>query len=294
MTKSKLSSKNLVKPAINLLVLIFLLSGCSSSTEPTYSKKDIEGAVRDICLKEYKLEVKTKLVGDTFWIYLPVENLIEKTDKPEKYLERFSLEYNKDVLSDNVLKVEYLVRVIPEKEKQQPYKYNKAVFEKINSVWRVIHRVIFSLDRKKEKEPRFFCLVAADIKNGFEIIEVFYYLDLKKFIYQFISLNEYQHRAVQETAISPEIIGDTQGRHLNYEDITMESFIARQIDHRIRLTFQKPEAEKNADIDKEIEKIVLQTLKIYDFRDLRNVELYNLLTNKKNILNQAAIWKPVE
>ncbi len=287
---SKPSLKNSAKPGLSLLLALLLLSGCSSSTKPTYSKKDIEGAIQNICLKEYKIKVKVKLVGATLWVYFPVENIIEKTDKPEKYIERFTVEYSKDVLREGVLKAEYLVRVVPEKEKHQPYQYNKAVFEKINNIWMVIRRVVFSLDHRKEEEPKFFCLVAADIKNGFEIKETFYYLDLKKFAYGFISLGEYQHRAIQETAISAEIIGDTQGKHLNYEDITLAEFIIRQIDQRIRLTFQKPEAQRNADIDKEIAKIVVKTLKIYDFKNFRSVELYNLFTNRKTTLSQTAIW----
>ena len=45
----------------------------------------------------------------------------------------------------------------------------------------------------------------------------------------------------------------------------------------------------NADLDKEITKIVEHTLKTYDFKDFSIVELNNLLTNAKIILNRAAI-----
>jgi hypothetical protein len=43
----------------------------------------------------------------------------------------------------------------------------------------------------------------------------------------------------------------------------------------------KPEVEKNADIDKEVTKIVAYTVKTYDFKNFSYVELNNLLTKNK-------------
>ena len=105
-----------------------------------------------------------------------------------------------------------------------------------------------------------------------------------------MSWGEYQHRAIQETEVSPKIIGDTQGLNLKYSDISFEDFILQQIQHRIRLKFQKPEAEKNADIDKEILKIIRYTLKAYGFKDFSTLELNNLATVRKITLNQTAVF----
>lgn len=68
-----------------------------------------------------------------------------------------------------------------------------------------------------------------------------------------------------------------------------------QIKHRIKLKFQKPEVDKNIDIDKEILKIIIYTIKTYDLRNFREVQLDNLVTENRVILNQAAVWaRPTE
>jgi len=293
--KSRLSLKNLVSSGLKLFIIACLLLGCSSSTTPTYLKEDIEKAIQDISKDEYKIDVKAKLVGETLWIYMPLEDLLAKSDKPEKYLERFEIKDSKAELKDETFKLEYIIKTIPEKEKFQEYKYEKKVAEKINNVWKVLRRVVFSMERSKKSEPKFFCLVIADIKTGFEIREIFYYLDLKKVSYDFISWSEFQHRTIEETDVSPAIISDKEGKHLNYTDITLGEFIIGQIQHRIKLKFQKPEVDKNADIDKEILKIAVYTIKTYGFRDFTTVELNDLLKQSRVTLNRAAIWaRPIE
>ncbi|MEI6631851.1 MAG: hypothetical protein WCL25_04485 [bacterium] len=290
MTKSKPSSRKPARPVLSSLCgLLLLLAGCSSSTSPTYLTQDISAAIQNICKNEYNLDVKTKLVGQTLWIYLPVENMFTKSDKPEKYSERFAVDYAQGEFKESLFKMEYLVRPVPETMKQQGYKYDKAVSEKVNNVWKVLRRVIFSTDHSKNNAPKFFYMITADTKNGFKIQELFYSLDLKKVSYGYISWSEYQHRSIQETQLSPFIIGDKQGLHLNYKDITMEEFLSRQISHRIKLKFQKTEVEKNADIDKEIYKIIAHTLKIYNFKDFTAVELNNLLTRDKAVLSKADV-----
>ncbi|MDD5253465.1 MAG: hypothetical protein PHW44_06190, partial [Candidatus Omnitrophica bacterium] len=87
-----------------------------------------------------------------------------------------------------------------------------------------------------------------------------------------------------------QIIGDKEGRHLTYSDVTLEDFLAGQIQGRIRMKFQKPEVEKNTDIDREIVKIVSLTLNTYAFKDFALVEMSNLDSGAKTILNQAAIF----
>ncbi|MDP2928317.1 MAG: hypothetical protein Q8N80_05940 [Candidatus Omnitrophota bacterium] len=289
MMKSKLSSKSLVKVGLKILPFVLFLSACNSSVSPSFLKEDITQAVKDICKKEYKLDTATKLSGSTLWVYIPLEDIVSKLDKPEKYVERFLLEDTKNSLDEKILKVNYLIRPTTEKEKQQEMALDKSVNEKIFNVLQVIRRVLFSMGNSKKDIPVFFCIVTADIKNGFEIKQIFYFLDLKKLSYSFISQTEYQHRIVQDTAISAEIIGDRTGSHLNYRDITLEEFIADQIQNRIKLKFQKPEVEASADIDKEVLKIVAYTLDTYQFKDFTFVEISNLANGTKIILNQTAI-----
>jgi hypothetical protein len=290
MMKLKRSLKNSVKLALRVLPLILFLSACNSSVPPSFLKEDITRAVSDICKKEYKLDTVTKLTGGTLWVYLPLENILAKPDKPEKYIERFLVEDQKNSLIENILKVNYSIRPTTEKEKYQEMGLDKSVNEKVFDVLQVIRRVLFSMGNSKQDVPGFFCIVTADIRNGFEIKQVFYFLDLKKLSYSFISQTEYQHRIVQDTAISAAIIGDRAGSHLNYQDITLKDFLADQIQGRIKLKFQKPEVAANVDIDKEVLKIATYTLDAYQFKDFSLLEMNNLATGKTITLNQTALF----
>ncbi|MBU0547315.1 MAG: hypothetical protein KJ710_03635 [Candidatus Omnitrophica bacterium] len=290
MMKSKLSSKSLAKAALKLIPLILFLSACSSSTSPSFLKENIPKAVKDICKKEYQLDVITNLTGRTFWVYMPLENIISKSAKPEKYIERFLVEDRNNQLDERILRVSYFIKPVEETEKQQDMSLDKSVNTKIFNVLQVIRRVLFSMDnRETEKNPLFFCVITADIANGFELKQIFHCLDLKKISYGFISQTEFQHRIVQNTGVSSQIIGDKEGRHLIYHDITLEEFLADQIQGRIRMKFQKPEVGKNVDIDREVLKIVSLTLNTYTFKDFTLVEMTNLVTGTKVILNQAAV-----
>lgn len=296
MMRLKLYLRNSARAGLSLYLTILLFAGgCSSSTEPTFLQKDISQAIEDICKKEYNIYVKSRLVGKTLWIYLPVEDMFTKPEKPEKYTEKFEVASDEAKFDNDVLKLEYAILITPEKEKTQEIQYDKKILEQSNNVWKTVRRVIFSCEKAEGKEPLFFCFVMADIKNGYETQELFYTLDMKKVSYEYISWGEYQHRSIHDMKVSPEIIGDKEGLHLEYKDFTMEDFLSMQIKHRIKLKFQRPEVEKNANIDREIEKIVANTLKIYNFKSFREVEFMNLLTDNKITLNKAAILsKPID
>lgn len=289
----KRSSKNSARRApllLNFLAILFLLSGCTSSTHPTYTQEKIESAVREICKKEYRLDVTVKLAGSTLWVYLPVENIFTKSEKPEKTREIFKIVENKIGFQDNYLKNEYAIKKIPPTEELDDSQINKEVSEKLMDVWKAVRRVVFSMKPQESNEIKFFRIVVADIKNGYEIITTTYYLDLKKVSYGLISSEEFQHRITQDTAMDPAIVGDKAGHHLKCFEITMQDFLAGQIKHRIALKFQRPELKTNdVDIDREILKIIAYTLNIYDFKDFGGVEINNLMTYKKVILNKAAV-----
>ncbi|MDI6605969.1 MAG: hypothetical protein QME65_02355, partial [Candidatus Omnitrophota bacterium] len=145
MTKLRLSLKNSARAGLNSLILIALLSllGCSSSTEPSFQRENIAQAIQDICKKEYAIDVRTKLFGRTLWIYLPVEDILIKKDKPETFPEKFEIKENNSTLNNGALRVSYSIGAIPEKETQQEYEYDKKALDKINNTWKVVRRVLF-------------------------------------------------------------------------------------------------------------------------------------------------------
>ncbi|MFZ2937504.1 MAG: hypothetical protein WA066_02225 [Candidatus Omnitrophota bacterium] len=295
MTRSKQSLRNAARAALSLLLILILLVGCTSSTKPTFKKEQIDSIIQNICKKEFKLDIKAKITLDTLTIYLPVEDIFVKAKTPRKITEIYKISAIKNELKDSLFQLEYAIRSIPPKEEKDEYEINKDVLDKIRQVLRTIPRVMFSMERSDKGEYKFVSMITADIKTGFEIISVYYYPDLKKAIYNLISNEEYQHRSLQETNVDPRIIGDKEGLHVNYTDIKMNDFISAQIKQRIKLKFQKPELKKNADIDKEILKIVSYVMQAYKFNDFSEVELKNLLTDYKLSLNKAAILgRPVD
>ncbi len=60
-------------PLLLSLPILFLLS---CSTPATYSRKNIEKAIKIICRDEFGIEVKVSLAGETIWIYAPFKKLI--------------------------------------------------------------------------------------------------------------------------------------------------------------------------------------------------------------------------
>ena len=295
MMKSKLSLRNLARCVLLLkflLLFLFLATGCNLSTSPSSSIEDIPTAIKNTCRSDYKVDVMVRQVGSTIWIYLPVENIfapLEKNQKPEKYFERYTVEDNKSDFIGGILKCDYIIKPLPEKEKLQEFSFNKEAFKKKLHVWMAINRVLMSSDYKKKNPPQFYGIILADIKNGFAIRDLFYYQDIKKVFYSYISSTEFQHRTVEDTLLSLDIIGDKEGVHQDYKNTTMKDFLSMQIQGRIRLKFQRPEVEKNADIDKEVQKIIAYVLQIYDFNDFSGVEINNLVTGKRMVLNKAAI-----
>ena len=290
MMRSKVFLKNSAKLGLNICVFIFACLGCSTSFAPTYSKSEVEKAIPRILNAEYKEDVAVKLAGSTLWIYLPLEDIFEKAEKPEKFLEKFSIEQNSVKFRGDQLRSNYLIKTVPEKEKIQEYIFSKKAQEKISNAIQVLRRVILSMHRKERDEMKFFILVAADIKNGLELTETIYSQDLIKVTYGFISPDEYRHRVSINSEMNLSAVADKAGRHLEYKDMTLREFISRQIVHRITLKFQKPEVEQNADVDKEVARIISETLNIYRVRNVSGAWLDNLFTRHQVVLGHSQIY----
>lgn len=292
MTRSRRSSRNSARRVLcSGLALLVLVCGCSVCGTYTYCKAEVAASVSSILKNEYKVAAVSRLVGQTLWVYLPVENMIEPPKKPQKYTEKFLVARNRSRFLGPVLRSEFYVKPIPPKERQQETALTKEAMDTISNAWKVIRRVVFSMPPREREEVKFFVLIIADTKIGYEIREYFYYQDLSKVSYGLISVGEYQHRVVQESGSAQEIVGDVSGTHLEYSDLTLKEFVARQIQHRIGMKFQKPEVEPGADISKEVEKVVSETLQIYGVKDFDRVELNNLVAEQRLLLRHKDIWR---
>ncbi|MBM3244991.1 MAG: hypothetical protein FJZ15_04270 [Candidatus Omnitrophica bacterium] len=286
--KLKRFSGNSAKAGLSLFLAIVVL-GCSNCTNPTYTKKQIDSATENILKKEYKLEAKAKLLGDTLSVYLPVQDIISPAKNPKKIKEIFEVGSVKSAFNDASFVVNYDINKIRPLEKIDPYEINKEVSEKVGKVLRTLVRVISSTAHSKESQPEFLRIIIGDTNSGFEIVNTIYTLDLKKVAYNLISTTEYQHRTIQDTAVNAKLINDIKGSSIQFKEVKMKDFIAGQIEQRILRKFQKPEVDKNADIDAEILKVIVSVMQIYDFNGFSDAELNNLVTNSRLKLNRAAI-----
>ena len=75
-------SPNTVKRALSLLLSsVFLLNlGACYKARPTYSREKMDRHIRDICRKEYRLDIKAWNFPQTIWIYVPLDNLLTDTN----------------------------------------------------------------------------------------------------------------------------------------------------------------------------------------------------------------------
>ncbi len=103
------------KAARNFLVklicflLIFVVS-CQPS-KPTYSRKDIKSAIKNLCKHEFNIDVKVWEVGDTIWVYLPFVKVLNK--ERTNFSAEFSEKSNKVMVS--------LVRIILSMDKRPQF-----------------------------------------------------------------------------------------------------------------------------------------------------------------------------
>ncbi len=271
------------------LLCLCLLLGCAVPSEPTYSVENLSQSLEKILQEEYHIPIVSKLTGQTLWIYLPVEEeIFIESDNPQEYAKLFEVKSTEGILKEEILDVSYNIQEIPEAKEKQDKKFNPEVSDKINKVLRSVRRVLFSL-KHDSNGPKFFVIATSDIKNGIDIINITYIDDLRKAFYEIISWTEYQHRSVEDIKLSPESIGDKEGKHIEFRDIDFKEFLVEQIQQRVRSKFSRPEVKKDADIDKEVLKTIRNVLEIYKVDDFLLVSLKNTHTGNKITLSKAAI-----
>ena len=290
MTKLRLSLRNLAKAALVNSFLLLSLPGCSfQPNHDPYTLTNLSDYLVKIARDDYKVTLVSKLVGQTLWVYLPLEeSLFIDADKPQEYSQRYEIKNLEAGLNYETLSLDYAVSEVPETKESQNKKFNPEVADKINKTLRTIRRVLFNLKPQKY-EPRFFVLAATDIKTGIELVDTTYIDDIRKVSYDMISWIEYQHRTLENVNVSFTAIGDKKGRHLRMRDIDFQDFLLEQIKQRIQVKFNRNETEKGADIDEEVLKTVKYVLEIYKFKDFLVLELKNSLTRKKVTLSRSAV-----
>ncbi|MBI5024759.1 MAG: hypothetical protein HZC18_07165 [Candidatus Omnitrophica bacterium] len=267
------------------LILPGLLAGCSRAT-PSAPRPLSEAHQKflKICREEHKLKVVLKPLQNTLWIYVPfnddlmkISSTAEGMRKSDTREERPAVKYLESVYSDRRFKITYDIH--PDKNYLQSpgYRlgYSSAYQEISQQILTSVSRAYF----EPTDAPQFFVTVIADVKNGVEMENIFYLDDLKRYMaFGALPQEEFLKRSIYEARGKSDWIGDTQGRHLAYNEMTMPEFLAKQMSTRISFKFQKSSFPPSADTRGEILNAVVETLKSYNFTDFNYVELRDLNT----------------
>jgi hypothetical protein len=284
--RSKPFLKNSASPALlySLSLILIFISSCSSDIKPTYKEKEIPNFIKKICKEEYNLNVTTRVVGNTLWVYAPIPRIIDK-----------DYAVTKDKFFDDEMN------------------------DKLRKVMTSIGRVLISSDRA----PEFYFLVISDTEEkGLDYTLIGNVMDIKKSYAGFIPWAETNRRYVRKLENAPLALGDTAGKHIRPYDINLPEFIASQIAQRIEDRFREDDLKYqhqvnlvearftpttlviNADIKKQEMRIVTsqndyltkEALKIaasvtraYDFNDFTNVEINDLQNGKSTIVNRSTV-----
>ncbi|OGX36440.1 MAG: hypothetical protein A3D87_00200 [Omnitrophica WOR_2 bacterium RIFCSPHIGHO2_02_FULL_50_17] len=267
---------------------ILFLASCSDVTPvDTTLLSEAHGKFLQICREEYNLNVLIRPLKATVWVYVPLrENLLqiaagkEGAQKSSTPQERPAVKFLEAsfALTERLFLIRYDIgrqKVYP----QSPgygVEYTQAYRQTSRQILSAVSRSYFS-SAKTEGPPQFFVVVLTDIQNGIEIENTFYLDDLKKYMtLEAIPQEEYTKRSLYELKGNLDFIGDTEGRHLDYKEIALPDFLARQIANRINFQYQRSAFPPSDDARAEILNIAAATLRYYQFSDFTAVALRNL------------------
>ncbi len=277
---------------IGFLCCLLLISGCIKL--PPTSKTQSEAYKKLISLfkDEYQLDVKTRLIGETLWIYHPMEHPLFKykvtkkgPTKSNQGKEKISIKYLDAVYKDNQFFVEYDIGLA--KGYPQSAGYGSDYSEELKSNQRLlldaIKRSFFDLENlpttaREQRPPKFIVLIVADIKIGMKLTAIMNYSD-----FEHVNSNppriphdEYSKRYINSIEGKTAIIGDLNGKHLDYTDIIWGDFLAKQIVNRTFFKYGKSDFKPSSDSIKELTDIIKATVNAYNYTEFEGASLLNL------------------
>ncbi|MDD4909732.1 MAG: hypothetical protein PHR44_03525 [Candidatus Omnitrophica bacterium] len=254
-----------------------LTSGCGLKEDRPYSINEAEAKFLQICEEEYKWQASTRLVDNTFWVYIPYEKDIFKY-KANTFPQKSNcvVGYVDGAFSEGAFQFEYQISPLFRTEKDKGF--TSGTIDELNEDFYNLLNVIYRVYFNAEKQPEFYVIVMADINNGVEIIYTIYNEDLRKIFNSAIASEEYYKRLLQEIRGNPDIVGDKAGRHLKQHGVKFTKFLADQVVQRIRIKFTDAETDFNlcASPEEEIFRITAYCMATYEFGGFNRVVINNI------------------
>lgn len=286
------------------LALLLVFSGCVGQVEKksAITVTEAQKKFEEKCIKDFNLHVRTRQVGRTFWVYLPVKDPIfdyevqppkppsDQKEQPGKFMVNFA----DGKFTNELFSFEYDI-IDKKKTKDEDYgfssSYTDAYVKNQNNLFTAIYEVFLNISPDdKANEPQFFVVVITDIVKGIETRSTFYLNDFVRYMSGDIPNDEYMKRFIGDRKGSPSMVGDETGTHITYTEISMGDFLAKQIVNRIHFKFQYSDfPPKDNDFDKTVIGIVADTMRYYKFEGFTNVRLSNLRQNQKYLFEKGQL-----
>jgi len=228
------------------LILLGLFAGCSKVTPPAPRPlSEAHQKFLKICREEHKLKVVLKPLRNTVWIYVPLDDDLmrvsstpEGARKSDTAEEHPSVKYLESVYIERRFKITHDIH--PDENYLQTPGYRLGYSSAYQNISQQILTGVSRAYFETKDAPQFFVTVITDVKNGVEMENIFYLEDLKQYMaFGALPQEEFVKRSIYEARGKTDWIGDTEGRHLAYTEITMPEFLAKQIAARINFKYQK-------------------------------------------------------
>jgi hypothetical protein len=273
-----------MKPRQILLTVVCgcaaLTAGCAPKETALLSLSQAHEKFLEICREELGLEPVTRMFPNTFWIYLPVEELFDFKASPKlppgfaDTPKNFSVEFLEGEFQGGSFVIEYDIVRATKAPKDHGYTTTYAEsYNKIqNNILSALARAFFDA----ETAPEFIVLTVADVKRGIETRSIFYLGDFRRYMSQTMPYDEYAKRHLSDTRGDPKIVGDHQGKHMEFKEITWPEFLTQQIVNRVRFKYQRSDFAPTGTIEDEILKSVDEAVEAYDFTNFEGMKLINL------------------
>ncbi len=282
-----------------ILLIIFIGINLSCTPKkalfPRPALTELQKKYETKCRKDYKLNVITRMVNKTFWIYAPTDKPLfdfaaesptppNPTKKPAKY----DLLYINGTFKNNAFNFEY--DIVPKiKSNVQSEGVRNEGTDYFNKLYNNLFTAITETLLDPHTPISFIVMVITDIKKGLEIRYTFYLEDYRMASVEGLPYDEFGKRILQESKGSTDYIGDQIGQHLEYTDIKMPEFLTKQMVNRIRFKFTQSDFPPQENYEDAIIGIIADTTRYYHFKDFLEVRTNDLRTKKKMIFTPGQL-----
>lgn len=241
------------------------------------------------CRKDYNLNVITRMVGKTFWIYAPTTkplfDFAAETPAPPDPLKKpakYNLLYIHGAFKDSAFNFEYDVLPKIKSDLGQEGIRNEGT-DYFNKLYNNLFTAVTETLLDPHTPISFVVMAITDIKKGIEARYTFYLEDYRMASVEGIPYDEFSKRVLQESKGSTDYIGDEIGQHLEYNDIRMPDFLTKQMVNRIRFKFTQSDFPPQENYEEAIIGTIADTVRYYHFKDFNQLRTDDIRTKKKMI-----------